>query len=614
MSPSIPARPHHQQIRSSWSRCAGYGLAPGNLLAPQPVDRVQLSERLEANARLISFAQPIMEHLHEALDHASSMVLLADREGMILRAFGDGGFVSRAQRVALTPGARWAEQVMGTNAIGTAIHEAGTVAVIGDEHYLERNRFLTCIATPIQAPTGGTLGILDLSSDVRVSLPHARALLHATAGMIEHRLLGSLDEGYLSLCFSRHAEVLGSPLEAIALFDENGFMLACNSNARQLLGITAGGGLPAFGDCFSIDWRRLLTLAGESGVLELRCSQGRPLAAVARLRQPQRRSIQVAARERPSGVGDSFDELDHGDPRMRRAVDRARRIAGRDIALLIQGETGCGKEWFARAFHRSGPRRNAPWVAVNCASIPSTLIEAELFGYAPGAFTGARARGARGKIQEAHGGTLFLDEIGDMPLALQAVLLRVLETRSVMPLGADEEVAVDIGLVCASHRPLQQMVADGSFRADLLFRLNGLTVWLPPLRDRADFDDLVRHILREESPARTVRIAAGTLALLRHQPWPGNLRQLRNVLRVALAMLASDEHELRVDHLPEECLEAEGPAPAGSAAAGDLRTAELRLVRECLERHAGNVSAAARELGITRTTLYRKLKLSHGRR
>ncbi|MCB1915837.1 MAG: sigma-54-dependent Fis family transcriptional regulator [Rhodocyclaceae bacterium] len=609
MSLSNQARPHHHQIRSSWSRCADYGLAQENVLARDPVDRVRLSERLEANSRLISYAQPIMEHLHDALDHASSMVLLADGAGLILRAVGDGSFVSRAQRVALMPGAHWGEHEMGTNAIGTAIHEACTVAVIGEEHYFERNRFLTCIATPIHAPTGGTLGILDLSSDVRVSLPHARALLHSTAEMIEHRLLESLDDGYLSLHFSPHAEVLGSPLEAIALFDENGRMLACNRNARLALNLADSAGLPPFHECFTLDWRRLLTLAADPARLEVRCRQGRRLAARARLRRPPQMAIRRAASAPAHKGSDGFDGLDHGDPRMRRAVDRARRIANRNIPLLIQGETGSGKEWFARAFHLSGPRRDAPLVAVNCASIPSTLIEAELFGYAPGAFTGARSCGARGKIQEAHGGTLFLDEIGDMPLALQAVLLRVLETRSVVPLGASEEVPVDIGLVCASHRPLQQMVADGSFRADLLFRLNGLTVWLPPLRERVDFEDLVRHIVREESIARSVRVGPEALAVLRRQAWPGNLRQLRNLLRVALAMLAPDECELQPDHLPEECLESVSPGTAGMSATGDLRSAELRIVRECLARHAGNVSAAARELGITRTTLYRKLKL-----
>ena len=604
-------QPNEELIRSSWSRCADYGLDPQNPLHVDTVNRGLLAERIEGNARLLAFSQPIIEHLHTQLDHASSMVLLADREGVILRSVGEGDFVTKAHRVALMPGAGWNEEQMGTNAIGTAIHEARTVAVFGDQHYLERNRFLTCIATPIQAPTGGMLGILDLSSDVRVSLPHARALLNSTAEMIEHRLLESMGDGYLSVRFSTHAEMLGSPLEAIALFEECGAMLACNRNARALLGLTPNDQLPHFERCFAYDWRRIgqLTGTGPAAAGELFLHDGRCLS----VRLDFRRRRRTRGRTAPAanqGERSGFEQLEHGDPRMRTAVDRARRIADRNIPLLIQGETGSGKEWFARAFHRSGPRRDGPWVPVNCASIPSTLIESELFGYAPGAFTGARARGARGKIQEAHGGTLFLDEIGDMPLALQAVLLRVLETRSVVPLGGSEEFPVDIGLVCASHRPLPQMVAEGAFRADLLYRLNGLTVVLPPLRQRADFDALVAQIVADESPGRALHVSAQTLATLRRLPWPGNLRELRNVLRVAIAMLSGDEDEVLDEHLPEECLDPGNSIamPEQPGTSGDLRAAELRMVRDCLARHSGNVSAAARELGITRTTLYRKLK------
>ncbi|MCB1890135.1 MAG: sigma-54-dependent Fis family transcriptional regulator [Rhodocyclaceae bacterium] len=392
MSRPDPVPPRDPLIRSSWTRCAEQGLATDSPLGSEPVDRALLAERLEANARLVTYAQPIIEHLHGQLDHDASMVLLADREGLILRAVGDGSFVSRAQRVALMPGAGWAEAQMGTNAIGTAIHESRTVSVMADEHYLERNRFLTCIATPIHAPSGGMLGILDLSSDVRVSLPHARALLHSTAEMIEHRLLESMGDGHVSMHFSPYPEMLGSPLEAIAVFDEAGQMLACNRNARQQLGLRGLDALPSFEASFDAEWRRLLASPADGQPLELRTRQGRWLTAQVRLRAAPRRRPRSLSATAPVQGNDGFDELEHGDARMRIAVDRARKIADRNIPLLIQGETGSGKEWFARAFHRSSPRRDAPWVAVNCASIPATLIEAELFGYAPGAFTGARAR------------------------------------------------------------------------------------------------------------------------------------------------------------------------------------------------------------------------------
>jgi len=294
---------------------------------------------------------------------------------------------------------------------------------------------------------------------------------------------------------------------------------------------------------------------------------------------------------------------------MRDVYRLTRLVAPTRASVLLVGETGTGKELFARAFHLSGPRGRGPWVPINCAAIPANLIESELFGHAPGAFTGARTKGARGKLLEADGGTLFLDEIGDMPLNLQAVLLRVLESRRVTPLGSSEEIPVDIALVCASHRPLAQLVAEGRFRADLLFRLNGLTVWLPPLRERSDFDALVRHLLAEETRERPVALTPEALARLRRQGWHGNLRQLRNVLRVALALLDPEASFLSPEHIPADLLDPvddDGPPP--NIPGGNLRSAESRLVRESVARHQGNLSAAARELGITRTTLYRKLR------
>lgn len=300
----------------------------------------------------------------------------------------------------------------------------------------------------------------------------------------------------------------------------------------------------------------------------------------------------------------TLDGLDQGDPAMTTAIRRARCVLDKDIPLLIQGETGSGKEVFAQAFHHSSKRTAAPFVALNCAAIPANLIEAELFGYVEGAFTGAARQGSPGKLREANGGTLFLDEIGDMPAALQVVLLRVLETRKVSPLGGGKEVPLDIALICASHRPLKELVAQGSFRADLYYRLNGLTLYLPPLRERTDLPALCRRIVRDEAGNRRINLSGETLMALGRHPWPGNIRQLRNVLRVSLALMG-DETQLTPAHLPGEFLE-EGQQNPGTGR--KLRKAERELVQATVERHGGNISAAARELGITRTTLYRKLK------
>lgn len=604
-------------IERSWQRCQERGLFPGQANNDAVAPRSELADRLEANARLIAYAQPVIEHLHQQIARSSSMVLLADAGGTILRAVGDPGFVDRAARISLAPGAVWSEECMGTNAVGTALHEKGSVAVFGQQHYLERNQFLTCIATPIVAPSGGILGILDISSDARVTPTHAQALLQSTVEMIENRLIEAAADGVLVLHFHPVVEMLGTPIEGLLVFGESGTLLSGNRRAHALLGLGADKGAgSSFGQYFLASWHSVLDHALRRGeqILRLRCGSGRELAALVRLRTaPRKRTPSLAGNVRNSAAGAppaGFSALGQGDARLADAVRRARRIALHDIPLLIQGETGTGKEVFARAFHGESRRHEGPFVAINCAAIPASLIEAELFGYAAGAYTGGRAGGARGKLREAHGGVLFLDEIGDMPLALQAVLLRVLETRRVSPLGGGAEEAVDIGLVCASHRPLRELTESGAFRSDLFFRLSGMTVSLPALRERSDFVALAKQILDEES-LRGLRLATEALRVLQKHLWPGNLRQLRNVLRLAIALMGEDESTLTLEHLPPEILDetnGQPSSPGQAAGQGGLRAAEFRLVQQSVTRHAGNISAAARELGITRTTLYRKLR------
>ncbi len=323
--------------------------------------------------------------------------------------------------------------------------------------------------------------------------------------------------------------------------------------------------------------------------------------------------------------GPTLDCLNSGDPRIAAAVAKVRRVLGRDITVLIQGETGTGKEWFAKAIHRDGPRRNQPFVAVNCAAIPEGLIESELFGYEEGAFTGARRKGAPGKILQANGGTLFLDEIGDMPPSLQARLLRVLQERTITPLGSGRAYPVDVGLVCATHRRLRELISQGHFREDLYYRLNGFVITLPPLRERTDLPELVRRLMEGETRGgERVQITAEVMELFRLHSWPGNLRQLHNLLRTALAMVDADGRITR-DHLPDDFLEEFGdaeatllPLPLALAPSaleystpittGSLEDIESTAIQRAVEFHRGNISAAARELGISRNTLYRKLQ------
>jgi transcriptional regulator of acetoin/glycerol metabolism len=287
----------------------------------------------------------------------------------------------------------------------------------------------------------------------------------------------------------------------------------------------------------------------------------------------------------------------------------------KDIPILVHGETGVGKEVLVKALHGASSRAKAPLIAVNCAAIPAELIESELFGYEKGAFTGAHQKGSVGLIRKADGGVLFLDEIGDMPLSLQARLLRVLQDRSVQPLGGGEPFPVDFRLICATNRSLREDVENGRFRQDLYYRVSGLSVQLPPLRARQDRPALIQQIWEQNrEPRQWAGLSAEVQRLFEQHPWPGNIRQLTSVIRVALAL--AGEQQIRAEHLPEDFFVDLGPQfeplerpiatlrPDASA----FRFPADQPLRSQFEACRGNVSHLARHLGVSRNTLYKRLR------
>ncbi|MBP8195131.1 MAG: sigma-54-dependent Fis family transcriptional regulator, partial [Azonexus sp.] len=579
-------------------------------------------------------SRPIMEHVFEQIRDSGSMVILADANGLLLETVGDADFVGRADRVALSAGASWDENLRGTNAIGTALSEEMPVAVLGSEHFLEYNGFLTCCASPIFGPDGRLIGVLDISGDYRSHQRHTLGLARLSSAIVEKRLFEAAHGRDILVCFHSRADYLGSPKEGMAAVSPDGQVLAINRNGTELLGIRP---VDAVRRDFSMVFEsNLSTLvdrlrhhpqaSGEIHVngkaihVQLR-GQLPPLAVAGRVFDEVPATRPARRPEAGSTPRLTLDTLNTGDARLQAVIDRTRRLLGRDIPILIQGESGAGKEMLAKAFHNSGPRRDAPFVALNCASIPESLIESELFGYQGGAFTGARKEGAPGKIQQAHGGTLFLDEIGDMPLNLQARLLRVLQERCVTPLGSTRTVQVDISLVCATHRKLREEVARGHFREDLYYRLNGMSVTLPALRERTDIRALVAKLAAAETASRgtSVQFSAGALLAIEGYGWPGNIRQLFNVIRVAIALLDDDETLITETHLPEELFEVPLAAPAVATPAFDpwaaaplegqnsLDAISRQAAQRAVEAAGGNISSAARQLGISRNTLYRKL-------
>jgi transcriptional regulator of acetoin/glycerol metabolism len=497
--------------------------------------------------------------------------------------------------------------------------------VHGGEHYLERNGFLTCAAAPIADPGGTLLGVLDISGDRRGYHRHTLALVRSGARMVEHQLFTARFQAGLVVRLHAQAEGLGSVTEGLVALSEDGWIVGATTAGLELLGLSRRDiGAVTVERVFGTAPDRLLAggiaprplpRAGGLPPLWMRLEPGYTL-------RPRARATSPAATDTTWRPLDPLAALDTGDAALRATLDRARRVLDKPaISLLLHGETGTGKDVLARALHASSARRQQPFVAVNCAALPETLIEAELFGYRPGAYTGASRQGAPGRIREAHGGTLFLDEIGDMPLAMQARLLRVLEERSVTPLGGGAAVPVDFRLVCASHRRLPDEVAAGRFREDLFYRLNGLTLTLPPLRERSDLPALVATLLQAESPDRPLQVDDAVMAAFQRMRWPGNVRQLVNVLRTAVALVPDGAALITVAELPEDGLGPAGPStPEGRAeglhphdgidpaAPEDLRQLTTARIRAVLGATGGNMSAAARRLGISRNTLYRRCR------
>ncbi|KDC74033.1 putative acetoin catabolism regulatory protein [Bordetella bronchiseptica MBORD635] len=604
----LPSTQAAAPIVRSWERCAS---AAADLHDdPIALRRGDLQERLEQHACVLRAAQPEIETLAGMVASASSLVLLADASGVILQATGNTGFLQRADHVALRPGVSWAENHRGTNAIGTALIEAAALRVHGAEHFLRRNQILSCHAAPIRSPRGDILGVLDISGDAGRMHAYALSLASMCARQVSNRVIEQAGERCLYLVFHKQASLLDSVERGLLLIEDER-IVGANDAAVALLGATWPALLDQPLDGWLVDWRAVARTPGR-----VHTPQGAPFHAV--LRQGgHARSLPPPRPPRAAPAPAAGEALPALAPALQAGFERARRALDCGLSVLLQGETGAGKEVYAQHLYRHSIWRNGPFVAVNCGALPESLIEAELFGYEPGAYTGARRLGARGRLREADGGVLFLDEIGDMPLALQTRLLRALQERVVQPLGADKAVPVSFGLISATHRDLDAMIAAGEFRADLYYRLHDYAVPLPRLRERDDLRPFICAALRalDDTPAG-LTLADDALDALAAYAWPGNYRQLRSVLRT-LALFHPPGSLIHRHHLPAAIAapavrqaDAAAPRPGVAtppAAPASLRDASLQRIDQALAGHGGNIAAAAHELGIHRSTLYRHL-------
>jgi sigma-54 dependent transcriptional regulator, acetoin dehydrogenase operon transcriptional activator AcoR len=634
----LPAPSDSPRLASSWQRSfERYQLDPGSVIGPRVLSAAELREIREREEAFLRASGQCLTRLHETVRDADYCVMLTDAHGVTIDYRIDRERRNDFKHAGLYIGSCWSESEEGTCGIASVLTDLAPITVHKTDHFRAAFTTLTCSAAPIFAPGGELIGVLDASAvqspDNRDSQRIVNQLVRQSATLIEDGYFLHRTSACWILFGHQNRNYVEAQPELLIAFDENGNVAAANRRARECIpGLEGPRHIDEIFDSSHVQLRDIGRIEAIAA-LRLRATGA---MLYARIRAPLGGAGFAGTTRAPSAVmhgamplrdaraADHHDRsalgpfLRSADPRVAENARIAQRVAGKRLPILLLGETGAGKEVFARAIHDAGPRRNRPFVAVNCGALPESLIESELFGYTPGAFTGARRHGARGKIAMADGGTLFLDEIGDMPLALQTRLLRVLAEGEVLPLGGETPTRVDLDVICATHRDLAQMATAGAFRDDLYYRLCGAVLTLPPLRERGDIGTLIEAVFAEEAQAagRPLALDAALAARLAAFAWPGNLRQLRNAMRYACAVCDTVRVEAR--HLSADlaaqlpladtpCVQRASPGAAVAPEAAYDATDERARIVAALTAHRWRPNAAAAALGISRATLYRRI-------
>jgi len=614
-------------IEQSWVRCVlNHRLDPTVMRPAVIVEDRCLREHREAIDDLLRTARSGIETLYRQVAGLGYVLLLTDSQGITVDYIGDEAITEQLRSAGLYLGSDWNETRAGTNGTGTCIATGEALTVHQSDHFDAQHIPLSCTVAPIYDSTGHLAAVLDISA---LSTPPEKSSQYLALQVVKsfaHRietanLIRSCPRNWIVKLTSNHglAEV---DTEYVLVLDSSGTIVGFNHMARRLLAhemqrdwrrrdLLLGRPFSDFFDCDIDSLTRFVAHHGIERNYVRMLGTGRSLFI--QVIPPTSFRILPSAKAAAASamqIPEQLMRVAGEEPGIAKSLMKVARIINTNMSILVQGETGTGKEFMAKAIHASSARCKGPFVPVNCAALPENLIESELFGYESGSFTGALSKGKKGLIREAHGGTLFLDEIGDMPLASQTRLLRVLAEREVTPIGGLKPVPVDMRVVAATHRDLLDLIATGRFREDLYFRLNSAIMTLPPLRERKDLSWLVSQMLASRPmPDGTRRsISPAALALLNKLHWPGNIRELVNVIDFACALAM--QPEIDVDDLPDQ-VAASTPAPETAdtedSSGGDAAAA----LRHALQCNSWNVSAAARHLGIDRTTMHRRMR-RHG--
>jgi PAS domain S-box-containing protein len=632
-------------IAQSWLRCRRAGVDPRAGRSALLLARPLLDDLLEKRRNLIDIARPFMENLY-GFASSSFVVLLCDERGYLMEAIGDSNVLSGDHGLNLCPGALWTEEEVGNNGVGTSLALQRPFQVSGAEHYCHKHHPWTCSGAPIFDNDNRMIGILEMSGPVEKTHLHTLGMVVASVEAIQQQLRVQQKNRELTLLNNRLNNIFLTVSDGVAVVDARGAITQVNPVAEKILAKTAEyindspirdyferytpvREMLATGKTFTDLEVIVKAGAGVANCLAsgkpIRDDQGNITGGVIFI-NPINKIKNLINRFSGAHATFTFEDIIGNSKFVRKSIELSSLAAGNDSNVLLSGESGTGKEMFAQAIHNKSTRRNGPFVAMNCGAIPRDLIGSELFGYVEGAFTGAYKGGRPGKFELASGGTLFLDEIGDMPLEQQVSLLRVLQDKTITRIGGDNAVVVDVRIICATNKNLQQEVARGNFRQDLYYRLNVISINLPPLREHREDIPLMFDVFIEKVCCKLgvdiPQAPPEVIGRLQQYDWPGNVRELQNVVERMVNIAAGQA--IGPEHLPEEILAPNAGATWQTQTALGSKLAKItderRKIKDLLadkereeifvllSKNNGNVSLVAKDMGISRASLYRKLK------
>lgn len=631
------------EILSSWERCRKIGVDPFGGVCSDILDGDKLKKLLIQNEELINVARPFMYKLYNFLQGSGFIVMLNDADGYILETFGDKDIVRQASTLNFVIGACWQERCVGTNSMGVVINTKKPIQVSGAEHYCEKSHSWTCSAAPILDDSNRLIGIFNVSGYSSGTHSHTLGMVVAAVEAIEHQMRLRRQNHQLLLINQRLTNIFTTISDAVIFVDKTGIIKEVNPAAKSLLGNLTDKILEDriirhnIGQSSVFSHTNLLSSAFNEVELSFKTKIGKVdcivsgspikdesnlISGTVMIIRPMERVHRLVNRYSSGQASFRFSDIVGQSEQMKEAIRIASLAADNNGTILLQGESGTGKEVFAQAIHNASARYKGPFVAVNCGAIPRELVGSELFGYSEGAFTGAKRGGRPGKFELASGGTLFLDEIGDMPLEQQVALLRVLQERRVVRVGDDSVIPIDVRVICATNRDLQKEIERFNFRQDLFYRINVINIRIPPLREHPqDIPLLIGHFLEKlrQRGMEIKTVDAGVYERLSQYSWPGNVRELQNIVERMVTM--ADGAEITIEHLPDEiAVKPEAgrytPEPSSRITVDAVRSQkrkmtaseECKQIQDLLIKYGGNVTKVANEIGLSRNTLYRKLR------